>query len=368
MKKTILTLSFFVSAAVLFAQSDHIDLNESKITGNTLNDGTGYLDLEPNSSSGPVVRIMKLDRFGLNNGADGHPDLLFQLLPDQSLQNNWSMLESYGGAGLYIGTGQFTSPIAFGINRIEKMRLSNQGYLGIGTSLPNHMIHVKGNPAQDAAFSNRQLLAYFEQSANTSNTAGIAIKGAKKNSTSTVSYLDFDIYDNDESTTDFTLSRVGGGKENGTGINGQLRFFTNDGTALIEQMRIKANGDIGIGTSSPDAKLTVKGEIHAERVKVDLNIPAPDYVFEEDYQLLSLKSTAEYIDANNHLPEVPSAEQLAANGIDVVDMNMLLLKKIEELTLHLIEKEKDIELLKNENKNLRLLEERVNKIEKTLNP
>jgi hypothetical protein len=103
------------------------------------------------------------------------------------------------------------------------------------------------------------------------------------------------------------------------------------------------DGKVGVGTSNPDAKLAVKGTVHAEEVKVDLNVPGPDYVFEENYPLPTLTETESYIKAHKHLPEVPSAKEMEANGINLSEMNMLLLKKVEELTLHLIEATKKIE-------------------------
>jgi hypothetical protein len=105
-------------------------------------------------------------------------------------------------------------------------------------------------------------------------------------------------------------------------------------------MAVQASGRVGIGTTSPDEKLTVKGKIHAEEVRVDLNVPGPDYVFENDYDLLSLSEIESYIRANKHLPEVPSAKEMEENGLNLKEMNLLLLKKVEELTLHLIKIEK----------------------------
>jgi len=104
-------------------------------------------------------------------------------------------------------------------------------------------------------------------------------------------------------------------------------------------------GYVGIGTTNPDHKLTVKGTIHAEEVLVDLNVPGPDYVFEEDYSLQDLSSLEEYLKANKHLPEVPSASEMKEEGIKVGEMEMLLLKKVEELTLHIIKLEKRIKEL-----------------------
>lgn len=112
---------------------------------------------------------------------------------------------------------------------------------------------------------------------------------------------------------------------------------------------IDNGNNFGIGTKSPDSPLTVDGRIHAEEVLVDLNVPAPDYVFEEDYDLRTLQETEQYIKANKHLPEVPSAAEMAENGVKLKEMNMLLLKKVEELTLHLIEQNKRIEELEKMN-------------------
>ena len=106
----------------------------------------------------------------------------------------------------------------------------------------------------------------------------------------------------------------------------------------------RLNGNVGIGTTEPDSKLTVKGNIHAEEVKVDLSVPGPDYVFKEDYNLKSLKEVQDYIKDNGHLPNIPSAKEMEENGVQIGEMNMKLLEKIEELTLYTIEQQKQIDL------------------------
>src|SRR5690625_1559219 len=120
---------------------------------------------------------------------------------------------------------------------------------------------------------------------------------------------------------------------------------------------IEKNGKIGIGTKSPDALLTVKGDIHTQEVRVDLEgAVAPDYVFETyykgfstlnpDYEMLSLDALQLFIEENHHLPNVPAASQLEKEGLNLKAFNLLLLEKIEELTLYIIEQQKQIDDLK----------------------
>lgn len=129
------------------------------------------------------------------------------------------------------------------------------------------------------------------------------------------------------------------------GLDGGLKsFFINveNGADKI----IFNGGNVGIGTTSPDEKLTVKGKIHTQEVKVDMAGPlVPDYVFASDYKLKTLPEIEDYIKENNHLPEIPSAYEIEKNGLLLAEMNMSLLKKVEELTLYAIEQEKKTEKL-----------------------
>lgn len=118
-----------------------------------------------------------------------------------------------------------------------------------------------------------------------------------------------------------------------------LYLYNSDASKLY--MLWKENGNVGIGSTNPDAKLTVKGTIHAEEVKIDLNVPGPDYVFDASYNLPSLEELNAYIKINRHLPEVPSACAMEENGVNLGEMNMILLKKVEELTLYVIELKKE---------------------------
>jgi len=117
-------------------------------------------------------------------------------------------------------------------------------------------------------------------------------------------------------------------------------------------------GNVGIGTISPKEKLSVNGKIRAHEIKVETT-NWPDYVFTDGYQLPTLKETAEFIDKNKHLPGVPKAAEIEENGLSLGEMNKILMQKVEELTLHLIEKDKKIE---NQDKRLEKLEEIVEKL------
>lgn len=116
------------------------------------------------------------------------------------------------------------------------------------------------------------------------------------------------------------------------------------------------NGFVGINTTVPDAMLTVNGSIHTQEVIVDLEgAVAPDYVFEKyfkgvstlnpDYDFLSLSEIEAFIKKYHHLPKVPSAYEIDEQGLSLKAMNLLLLEKIEELTLHTIAQQKLIESL-----------------------
>jgi len=116
-------------------------------------------------------------------------------------------------------------------------------------------------------------------------------------------------------------------------------------TANSRRFTIDAFGNIGIGTTTPQNKLDVNGTIHSKAVLIDLN-GWNDYVFKKDYRLPPLSEVKAYIDQNQHLPEVPSEQEMIKNGLDVSEMNKLLIKKVEELTLYLIENQKQINELK----------------------
>ncbi|WP_343321590.1 hypothetical protein [Sphingobacterium multivorum] len=123
------------------------------------------------------------------------------------------------------------------------------------------------------------------------------------------------------------------------------------------------NGNIGIGTMDPQDKLAVKGKIRAEEIKVTTSAADwPDYVFKADYNLRSLAETERYINEHGHLPDVPKAEEAETEGVSLGQMNKILLKKIEEMTLQLIQLNHEVKIqteqVKLQSEKIKLLESR----------
>lgn len=118
--------------------------------------------------------------------------------------------------------------------------------------------------------------------------------------------------------------------------------------------KIEDNGNMGIGTADTKGyKLAVAGNMIAEKVTVKMQTAWPDYVFHKDYPLPSLQELERYIRQHQHLPEIPAAAEVEENGMDVGEMNKKLLQKVEELTLYIIQQDKEMREVK---KRLLLLE------------
>ena len=145
-----------------------------------------------------------------------------------------------------------------------------------------------------------------------------------------------------------------------------LYFRSNSIDLSCSSLLLESTGNVGVGFNTsynPNVgavtqgyKFAVNGGILCEEVKVIADVPGADYVFDNDYKLMNLKELEKYIHQNNHLPEIPSANEFKTNGYKVGEMDNLLLQKIEELTLYLIEQNK---IIQEQEKKIQTLEEKI---------
>lgn len=181
----------------------------------------------------------------------------------------------------------------------------NNGNFGIGTFTPTSPLHVTGGAAMSSGWNKTSTLQalYPVQIFNSNATkwAGIG-------------------YDHSSALRIWVNAKSD--DVSGTGLNA---------------MTISNNGNISIGDfDSQSYKLGVNGTIRAKEIKVE-TANWPDYVFDPSYQLPDLETTEKFIKQHKHLPEIPAAREVESNGVNLGELNATLVKKIEELTLYMID-------------------------------
>jgi hypothetical protein len=292
----------------------------------------------------------------------------------------------YSGAGLVFHT--ISGSDISGVDGVERMRISSDGNVGIGTNNPTEKLSIQATTGNAVAMALRntdgtQLLSfasdagaqtyissYFGLTFNTQNTpssysfklagneafridptgkigmggvsspqAQLHIAGGMpdKNGASV-------IFDKGTSDKQFYLCFMNNNDVNGfVGQPSNVAHRMDLGTDAVNAAMTILGTNVGIGTSTPQEKLAVNGTVCATKVRVAQTGCWADYVFNAGYRLRPLSEVEQFINENHHLPEVPSAAQVEKTGLDIGDNQATLLKKIEELTLYVIEQNKKLE-------------------------
>jgi hypothetical protein len=194
-----------------------------------------------------------------------------------------------------------------------------------------------------------------------------AIGGIPANFTRHIQFvpkLEAGVYNEITQSADLGIFFTDGLQTDGSNANAGLVLAPYDkalGTLSTRGIRITSDGAMGIGTpltSNPfDYRLAVNGTIGAKEVNVEVFSQTwPDYVFNPNYKLPSLYDVEKQIDSLGHLPGIPSASEVAAKGLNLGENQKLLLLKLEEITLYMIELKKQNDLLKKEIELLKSME------------
>lgn len=220
---------------------------------------------------------------------------------------------SYNTSNLSFSTG-VGSP-GFGMTRMTILR--SNGNVGIGTTSPSQKLEVNGNIKATGGIYIDNLLSLSD------NTGNFSIKNQNVGSW---------LFDFDHKLVFRNKSQ--------SWVNPLL--LQGDGTVVINA---QDNLDPNNYYDTQGFSLVVNGGILAEEIKVIQDVPQSDYVFEKEYKLMSLQDVENYVNEHKHLPEIPSAAEFKANGYKVGEMDDVLLRKVEELTLYVIQLHKEIETL-----------------------
>ncbi|WP_297332364.1 hypothetical protein [Flavobacterium sp.] len=247
------------------------------------------------------------------------------------------------------------------------------GLVGVNTTSPSEMLDVNGNIKSTrgiftTAFSNPLQTQNFNSWDEMSNMCRVISAGSLLNATSnarTFGFYEYPPSNLNPAAVFFTVqdqsyksryrfwANVNGSSYMTLYDGSQQTNFsiTDDGNNLVQVTLPKENSFLGIGTTSfsdgtDTYRLSVNGNIRAHRVKVYTTWA--DYVFEEDYKLPTLEEVEKHIVEKGHLIDIPSAAEVEEKGIELGEMNKLLLQKIEELTLYTIELNKQVQELKSQ--------------------
>ena len=281
-----------------------------------------------------------------------------------------------GSNKLYIDNSNTTTPLIYG--DFSSSQLTVHGRLGIGIMNPTKQLEVNGDILLRNETGLKQIYTWNGEDENwrigMNDTPGF-VRGL---ATSYVQYITY----RSNPGQGFAIGVNGGNSSFEIAGSNHTAFFRGsvgigttsptyklDVNGALNATEIRLNGEIfnptvwtqsgadinylqgtvGIGTATVPTgyRLAVDGNIMAEEIQIQLSHTWPDYVFEEDYDLKPLSEVEAFVKANKHLPEVPSAKEVASEGQRLGEMNAILLKKVEELTLYLIRQQATIEAQEN---------------------
>ncbi len=304
-------------------------------TGNFISDG-GIFNV--NSATLPLIfQLNSVEKIRILTSGD----VGIGITPAQKLHVNGGNVLVSGGyvsaSGNLITTAgvlntNSSNPLLFQTNGTERVRiLSTSGFMSIGNITPTEMLHVNGNAkvvgsitgGTNIVLDNATPILYTGTGASELNRF---LRISNSSGTSTPSGI----------------------KAGGVLVSDDYNYASPAKNDLI------IKGKVGIGTAFNGTNangyiLAVNGKIGTKDVQIEATAnPWPDYVFTSGHKLPSLFELEMYILANKHLPEVPTAKEVNENGYSVSELDAILLKKVEELTLYLIEQQKQINALRAE--------------------
>ncbi len=241
--------------------------------------------------------------------------------------------------------------------------LSSNGNVGIGTTSPQSQLHIYGSGEllrlQSSTTNGWNYLTFADS--NNDDMCDVGYSSAIDENTFFISNTSRMCFTNtNASITLNTDGNVGINvhvPKNTLDINGGIvigHTYAGYITAPTDGLLVK--GNVGIGTTNPTEMLTVNGKILSEGVRIVGDVPGSDFVFEKNYKLMKLSDVEKFVNENKRLPELPSAKEFKENGYSVGTMDDVLLRKVEELTLYLIEQEK---LLKFQAEKIKTLEDAI---------
>lgn len=198
------------------------------------------------------------------------------------------------------------------VTTTPRLTIVNAGNVGLGTINPSEILHLKSNgPA-------RIMIEADADNANESDNPQVLFKQDGGLVAATVGFA--------TGSNSFAISN------DWDHSDGDINLMTGG----LTRFTVTGDGSVGVGTTSPTDELEVNGTIRAKEVIVESS-PWPDYVFSPDHPKPSLEAWQDHIAEHGHLPDVPSADDVAESGVSLGQMQHVLLRKIEELTLLLIE-------------------------------